>query len=97
MTDVVIPPDRLDAVQSETCAQWLVDHTRGSAIGHVSEGQFLVRFSHAEEAEAFSKVNDQSSRQEKPSAHILDGPDSRSAWPVPASSPCLISPATAAP
>jgi hypothetical protein len=56
MIDVVIPPDRLDAVQSEACAQWLVNHTQGSAIGHVAEGHFLVRFSRAEEAEAFSKV-----------------------------------------
>jgi hypothetical protein len=31
--DVVIPPDRLDAVQPATCAQSLVDHCEGSAIG----------------------------------------------------------------
>jgi hypothetical protein len=52
--DVVIPPDRLDSVQSEACAQWLVDHCSGSAIGRVDSGTFLIRFERLDDAEAFS-------------------------------------------
>jgi hypothetical protein len=51
---VVIPPDRLSEVQSEACAQWLVEHIKGSAIGHREGGQFLIRFDDAADAEAFS-------------------------------------------
>jgi hypothetical protein len=40
MMDVVIPPDRLDAVQSEARAQGPVDHALGSAIGHLEGGDF---------------------------------------------------------
>jgi hypothetical protein len=54
MIDVVIPPDRLSDVQSEACGQWLVEHARGSAIGHREGGQFLIRFNDAADAEAFS-------------------------------------------
>jgi hypothetical protein len=44
MIDVVIPPDRLSDVQSEACGQWLVEHARGSAIGHRDRSPFLIRF-----------------------------------------------------
>jgi hypothetical protein len=54
MIDVVIPPDRLSEVQSEACAQWLVEHASGSAIGHREGGQFLIRFDDAADAKAFS-------------------------------------------
>lgn len=56
MLDVVIPPDRLSDVQSEACAQWLVDYVRGSAIGRLDGGTFLIRFENAADAEAFSRV-----------------------------------------
>ena len=56
MTDVVIPPDRLEVARSEACAQWLVGHARGSAIGHVEGGQILIRFDDAADAEAFTAV-----------------------------------------
>ena len=56
MADVVIPPARLEVVRSEACAQWLVDHAHGSAIGHVKGGQFLIRFDDAADAEAFTAV-----------------------------------------
>jgi hypothetical protein len=54
MIDLVIPPGRLSEVQSEACAQWLVEHVRGSAIGHVDAGQYLIRFDDVADAEAFS-------------------------------------------
>lgn len=54
MTDLIIPPDKVETVQSEACAQWLLQHTTGSVIGHVEGGQFLLRFSDRAEAEAFS-------------------------------------------
>jgi hypothetical protein len=54
MIDVVIPSDRLADVQSEACAQWLVERARGSGIGHREGGHFLIRFDDATDAEAFS-------------------------------------------
>jgi hypothetical protein len=54
MIDVVIPPDRLSEVQPEVCAQWLVEHCEESAIGHVQDGTFLIRFDRPEDAESFS-------------------------------------------
>jgi hypothetical protein len=54
MIDVVIPPDRLSDVQSEACGQWLVEHARGSAIGHRDRSQFLIRFDDAADAQVFS-------------------------------------------
>jgi hypothetical protein len=56
MIDVVIPPDRLSDVQSEACARWLVEHTKGSAIGHGDGSHFLIRFDEQADAEAFSQV-----------------------------------------
>jgi hypothetical protein len=50
----VIPTNRLGDVQSDACAQWLVENVRSSAIGHVGGGQFLIRFDGAADAQAFS-------------------------------------------
>jgi hypothetical protein len=49
----VIPTNRLGDVQSDACAQWLVENVRSSAIGHVGGGQFLIRFDGAADAQAF--------------------------------------------
>lgn len=53
MTEVSIPLDRLSAVQSDGCAQWLVNHAKGSAIGHMHGAEFFIRFELEEDAEAF--------------------------------------------
>jgi hypothetical protein len=51
--DVQISPERLSDVQSEACAQWLVEHAKGSAIGHQHGSHFLIRFDEINDNEAF--------------------------------------------
>ena len=54
MIDVMIPPHLLEDVQSEAFARWLVEHAKGSAIGHRVGAHFLIRFDDPADAEAFS-------------------------------------------
>jgi hypothetical protein len=53
-TDILIPADKVLAIQSEECAAWAVEHVRHGIAGHLDEaGRFVLTFDVAAEADAF--------------------------------------------
>jgi hypothetical protein len=52
MRDVIIPPDKETALRTDDCVEWLLDNTRGSVIGHVTDGKLMLRFDDDDEATA---------------------------------------------
>ena len=53
MTEVPIPIDKLSAVKSDGCTEWLLAHTKGGVQGRFTPAGYVLAFDDAAEAEAF--------------------------------------------